>query len=165
MISFRQRAAQGLQVGDTFQTSRSFSQDDVRRFAQLSRDYNPVHFDQRFATARNFSAPICHGLLSASLVTEIGGQIGWLASTMDFRFKAPVYIGEILTCNWIITGIDPRGRATASVIITNPAGVTVIEAEIGGVVPRVEERKVLCQMLAEGDSSNGLYHDEIQETH
>ncbi|OPY85817.1 MAG: (R)-specific enoyl-CoA hydratase [Smithella sp. PtaU1.Bin162] len=99
MAGFRERAAYGLQVGDSFRISRTFTDDDVIRFAEVSRDYNPVHFDARFANARNFSAPICHGLLLASLATEIGGQIGWLASTMNFHFKGPVYVGETITCS------------------------------------------------------------------
>ncbi len=155
MVGFRQRAAEGLQAGDSFRTSRTFTGDDVTRFAEISRDYNPIHFDARFAKARNFSAPICHGLLAASLVTEIGGQIGWLASVMNFRFKGPVYVGETITCNWVITAIDQNGRAKASVTITKENGVTVIEAEIGGIVPGLEERKVLSQMLSEGDPTNG----------
>jgi acyl dehydratase len=89
----RERAAESLQAGDSFRTSRTFTYDDVIRFAQISRDYNPVDFDARFGKARNFSAPICHGLLAASQVTKIGGQIGCLASVMNLRFKAPVYVG------------------------------------------------------------------------
>lgn len=160
MLSFRQRAADGLRVGDSFRTSRTFTDNDVLLFAQISRDYNPVHFDARFAKAKNFSAPICHGLLAASLVTEIGGQIGWLASAMDFRFKGPVYVGDTITCNWVITAIDQNGRAKSSVTITKEDGVMVIEAEISGVVPGVEERNVLSQMLSEGDPTNGLTHTQ-----
>jgi len=155
MVGLRERAAEGLEVGDTFRTIRTFTDDDVTLFAQISRDYNPIHFDARFAKARNFSGPICHGLLAASLVTEIGGQIGWLASVMNFRFIGPVYVGETITCNWVITAIDQKGRSKASVTITKGDGVPVIEAEISGIVPGLEERKVLSQMLSEGDPTNG----------
>jgi acyl dehydratase len=155
MASIRERAAEGLEAGDSFQTTRTFTHDDITHFAQISRDYNPVHFDVRFAKARNFAAPICYGLLTASLVTEIGGQIGWLASDMNFRFKGPVYPGEKLSCSMRITAVDRRGRAKASVTITKHDGTTVIEAEIGGIVPGLEERNVLKQMLSEGDPTNG----------
>ena len=155
MVGLRERAAEGLQVGDSFRTTRTFTDDDVSLFAQISRDYNPIHFDARFAKVRKFSAVICHGLLAASLVTEIGGQIGWIASVMNFRFKGPIYVGETITCNWVITAIDQKGRAKASVTITKEDGVKVIEAEIGGIVPGLEERNVLSQMLAEGDPTNG----------
>ena len=156
MAGLRERAAEGLQVGDTFRTSRTFTEDEVIRFARISRDYNPVHFDARFAKAKNLSAPICHGLLVAGLATEIGGQIGWLASAMNFRFKGPVYVGETITCSWVMTAIDQNGRAKASVTITKEEGATVIEAEISGIVPGLEERKVLSQMLSEGDPTNEL---------
>ena len=156
MAGFRELAAEGFQVGDTFRTSRTFTEDDVALFARISRDYNPVHFDARFAKAKNFSAPICHGLLAASLATEIGGQIGWLVSSMNFRFKGPVYVGETITCTWVMTAIDQNGRAKASVTTTKEDGAAVIEAEINGIVPGLEERKVLRQMLSEGDPTNKL---------
>ena len=128
MAGIRERAAEGLQVGDAFRISRTFTDDDVVLFARISRDYNPVHFDARFAKARKFPQPICHGLLSASVATEIGGQIGWLASAMNFRFKGPVYVGETITCDWVITAVEKNGRAKASVTITKEDGATAIEA-------------------------------------
>ncbi len=163
MLRFRQRAAEGLQIGDLFRTSRTFTADDVLLFAKVSQDYNPVHFDPRFAGARNFPAPICHGLLAASTATEIGGQIGWLATAMSFRFKAPVFVGETITCTWVITALDQNGRAQASVTITKENGVTVIETEISGIVPGLEARKVLRQMLAEGDPTNKLTDGQQEE--
>jgi len=155
MSGLRERAAEGLQVGDSFRTTRTFTEEDVSHFAQISRDYNPVHFDVRFANARNFPTPICHGLLVGSLLTEIGGQIGWLASDMNFRFKGPVYVGQTITCDWVVTAVDQKGRAKASITMTNEEDVTVIDAEIGGLVPGPEERKVLRQILLEGDPTNG----------
>ncbi len=156
MMTPRARAACGLRAGDAFTVSRTLNFEDVVRFAEASRDYNPVHFDERFARAKNFTAPICHGLLAASLVTEIGGQIGWLASGMNFRFKAPVYVGETVTCKLKIMEIDPKGRARASATLTKQDGATVIEAELIGIVPGKAERKVLGEMLSEGDPTNPI---------
>ena len=161
MAGFRERAAEGLKVGDTFIISRTFTDDDITMFAKISGDYNPVHFDARFAKAKNFSAPICHGLLTASLITEIGGQIGWLASGMNFRFKAPVYVGETITCSWVITEIDKKGRAKASITITKKDGITVMEAEISGIIPIDESRNILQKMIAEGDPTNGRNNSSI----
>ncbi|NCX61504.1 MAG: MaoC family dehydratase, partial [Betaproteobacteria bacterium] len=106
MTTMRQRAAEGLQVGDRFTISRSFTADDIALFAQLSRDHNPVHGDDGYIALKGFKAPIAHGLLTASLMTEIGGQIGWLAASMSLRFKRPVYAGEMLHCEWLIAEID-----------------------------------------------------------
>ena len=89
MKSPRERAAEGLQAGDRFTVIRCFSEDDIRQFAQISRDYNPVHCDTGYAELRGFKAPIAHGLLTASLLTEVGGQIGWLATGMSEDTQRP----------------------------------------------------------------------------
>ncbi|WP_454188770.1 MaoC family dehydratase [Pseudomonas sp. ADAK2 TE3594] len=157
MKSFRQRAAEGLQTGDSFFTlSRCFSQEDIQRFAQISRDYNPVHCDARFAEARRFKAPVSHGLLTTSLMTENGGQIGWPASAMTFHLKRPVYPGDTVTCHWLIKDTDEKGRATAVVTMTNEDGITVLEGETSGVLPGPQEREIMRQMLAESDPTNGV---------
>lgn len=133
---------------------KSLRQRAIQDFARISRDYNPVHVDLPFARLRHFDALVSHGLLTASLLTEIGGQIGWLGAGMDLRFKRPVYAGETITCRWTITAIDARGRARAAIVMTNPEGEIVLEAETTGVVPGEAERARLAAMVAEGDPTN-----------
>ena len=151
----RERAAEGLNVGDRFTVVRCFSRDDIHQFAQISRDYNPVHSDAHYSQLRRFKAPIAHGLLTASLITEIGGQIGWLATGMSLEFKRPVYPEEQITCHWLIVDIDERGHAKAEVRVLNEEGVTVLQAITTGVLPGAQERECLKRMLAEGDPTNG----------
>ncbi len=155
MTSLRARAAEGFRSGDTFEISRRFTTAEIASFAGISRDYNPVHCDSDYAALKGMRAPIAHGLLTASLVTEIGGQIGWLAKDMAFRFRRPVYPDETLTCTWVIRGIDERGHARAEVTVVNGEGVTVLEAETTGVPPGEAEREHLAKMLAEDDPTNG----------
>lgn len=154
MPDIRKKAIEGLAIGDTFSVSRTFSEQDVIQFADISRDYNPVHFDERFAEVKNFDGHICHGLLIASLVTEIGGQIGWLASGMTFKFKKPVYFGDTIKCDFTITDIDERGRAKAAAVFTNHYDILVLEAVITGIIPGGQEKQVMKAMLAEGDPTN-----------
>lgn len=156
MSHIRNKAIDGLKTGDTFSVSRTFTEQDVHRFADISRDYNPVHFDERFAKAKNYDAPICHGLLIATQITEIGGQIGWLASGMDFKFKKPVYFGETVRCDFTITDIDEKGRANAEAVFTNGDGEVVAEATLAGIVPGIREQQIMKSMVSEGDSTNRL---------
>lgn len=158
MNNLRARAAAGIKIGDTFTLSRTYRDEEIELFAKISRDYNPVHFDAEFAAAQNFRAPVCHGLLTASLATEIGGQIGWLASGLNLRLKRPVYPGETVTCQMTITEVDERLRALATLVMINQDGVTVLEGDISGVLPSPEKRELLARMLAEGDPTNALTH-------
>jgi acyl dehydratase len=154
MSPIRRKTVEGLKRGDTFSISRTFSKQDMIHYAAISRDYNPVHFDEQFAKVKSFDSCICHGLLVASMVTEIGGQIGWLASGMNFIFKKPVYFGDTITCNFTITAITNKGSAKAEAVFTNQHGTTVLEAVITGILPGSQEKQVMKQMLAEGDPTN-----------
>ncbi len=52
MTHIRKKAIEGLNVGDTFSVSRKFTERDVILFADITRDYNPVHFDERFTEVK-----------------------------------------------------------------------------------------------------------------
>lgn len=156
MTSIRQRAIEGIRVGDEFSVSRTFTEQDMLQFADTSRDYNPIHLEDRFAKAKKFRGRICHGLLVGSMLTEIGGQIGVLASHMDFAFKKPVYFGDTVTCRWTFTEIDNNGRATARVEFRNQDETVVLTATVKGVIPGIQEREILQAMVEEGDPTNKL---------
>jgi acyl dehydratase len=144
----------GLKVGDTFTVFRRFLENDMRAFGTLTRDYNPIHYDDRFASAKGFRGRICHGLLIASLITEIGGQIGWLASGMNFRFIKPVYFGDTVTCVMTIRDITATRKARAEAVYENQAGDVVLKAELFGMLPSEADFHVLKTMAAAGEPSN-----------
>lgn len=160
MTFIRNRTIEGLKTGDRFSISRTFTEQDMMSFADMTRDYNPVHFDDRFSRAKNFGGRICHGLLVGSMLTEIGGQIGVLASGMEFSFKRPVYFGDTITCVWTFTDIDPRGRAKAEVDFVDQDGAVVISATVRGILPNAEERSILKAMVDDGDPTNKLSRED-----
>ena len=143
MSEIRNKTIRGLAVGDTFVVTRRFTEADMLAFADVTRDYNPVHFEKRFSDLKNFNDRICHGLLVGSILTEVGGQIGWLASEMNFRFKRPVYFGDTIECRFIINEIDERNRARAEAIYRNQDGIIVLEADLAGILPGQPEKEVL----------------------
>jgi len=156
MSDIRIRTIQGLKTGDTLTITRTFTEEDMNRFGNITHDYNPVHYDNRYSATKNFRDRICHGLLIGAMLTEIGGQIGWLASGMNFRFIKPVYFGDTIECAFTIAEIDPVGRARAEAIYHNQDGLRVLEAELFGILPGNPEREVLRKMVSEGDPTNKL---------
>lgn len=147
MIDIRKKTVQGLTTGDVLSISRTFTLEDVLAFTQISRDDNPVHSNADFIKLKGFDGPICHGLLVASMLTEIGGQIGWLASKMDLKFIRPVYVGETIMCSLEIVSIDADNRAKADVRFTNGQSEMVLFAQLNGVLPNKSERQVLNQLM------------------
>jgi len=147
MTPIRCQTIAGLKPGDSFTVTRTFTEADMHTFAAVSKDDNPVHFDDRFALSKGFSGRICHGLLVGSLLTEVGGQIGWLASGMTFRFKKPVYFGDTVTCRFTIGDIDADRKTRADVLFTNQRREIVIEATISGILPNRAERALMAETV------------------
>jgi 3-hydroxybutyryl-CoA dehydratase len=52
----------------------SFSMEDIRSFAKLSNDYNPIHLDYNFAKSKGFDSPLVYGLLLSSQMSRLIGQ-------------------------------------------------------------------------------------------
>jgi 3-hydroxybutyryl-CoA dehydratase len=143
MTDIRRQTVDGLKAGDTFTLTRTFTEKDVEAFTDVTRDHNPIHSSQRFVALKGFDGRICHGLLVGAMITEMGGQMGWLASGMNFRFKQPVYIGDTITCRCTLVAVDRKNRAEADAVFSNQHGETVLEASLFGVLPNIRERQVL----------------------
>src|SRR5437588_7342211 len=99
-----------LQVGQTFTFRRTFTQGDVALFCGVTGDYNPYHIDYLFLQESWFKRLIIPGLLTASMITHIGGMIGFLATEMSFEFPAAVYVGDTITCTVTIDEKDEVKR-------------------------------------------------------
>jgi len=154
MTSIRMKAVRGINIGDQFSITRTFTEKDTIDFAKICGDYNPVHFDERFANVKHFKGRICQGLLIGSLLTEIGGQIGWLATEMNFKFKKPVYFGDTIKCELTFNDINTNGFAEADAVFKRLDGIVVLEAVVKGYLPGEPEREVMNMMIEEGDPTN-----------
>ena len=156
MSRMRKKAAHGIQAGDVFTVTRTFSQEETEAFGNLTKDYNPVHYDPDFAGIKGFPQLILHGLLTAGMVCEVGGQLAWLATAMEFRFRRPVFFSDTITCTVTVTSVDRRGWAKAEALYTNQRGEVVVSARMQGQVPRGESQEALSRRLEQGDPYNPL---------
>ncbi|MBA2391477.1 MAG: MaoC family dehydratase [Ktedonobacteraceae bacterium] len=126
-------AFEAIQEGQTFTFRRTFTEGDVALFCGVTGDYNPYHIDQQFVETSWFGRRIIPGLLTASMVTHIGGMIGFLATEMSFQFPVAVYIGDTVTCTVTMHEKDVvRRMIRASARFLNQDGVEVIRATFSG---------------------------------
>ena len=154
------RAVQGLKEGDSFTYTREFTKDETKSFGDITRDYNPVHYDLRWADMKGFKGLICHGLLVGSMICEFGGQVGWLATGMNFKYIKPVYFDDTIHCTITITQIEENGRAEAEAFFTNQDDIQVCYAHMTGRIPKPQERELLEQMISEKDPTNKLSNEK-----
>ena len=123
-----------IKIGDTFSTSREVTDDVIRKFAEVSGDYNPIHLDEEFAKTTRFGKRIAHGMLSGAFISAVLGnefkdrKIVYLSQTM--KFTAPVFIGDTVTATARITNIrEDRGIVTLETVCTNQNGETLVNGE------------------------------------
>lgn len=123
-----------LNVGDTASRSKAITDEDVRTFAAISGDHNPIHVDDEFASQTMFGKRIAHGMLSASLISAVlandlpGHGSIYLGQTL--KFKAPVFIGDEITARVTVTSVrDGKPIAKLETVCTNQRDEIVIEGE------------------------------------
>ena len=123
-----------LKIGDTFSTSREVTDEVIRKFAEVSGDYNPIHLDEEFAKTTRFGKRIAHGMLSAAFISAVLGnefkerKIVYLSQTL--KFTAPVYIGDIVTASSTVTNIrEDKSIVTLETVCTNQNGETLVKGE------------------------------------
>jgi|JI10StandDraft_1071094.scaffolds.fasta_scaffold164099_3 acyl dehydratase len=77
---------------------RIMTDEDIRKFAELSGDFNPLHMDDEFAKANIFGQRIAHGLLGLSIAsglkTDEPSYYILAFKGLEWQFKRPIFIGD-----------------------------------------------------------------------
>lgn len=77
---------------------RTMTDADIRSFAELSGDFNPLHTDDAFAKANIFGQRIAHGLLGLSIAsglkTDEPSYYILAFKEVSWKFKRPIFIGD-----------------------------------------------------------------------
>lgn len=106
-----------LKVGDSFEIVKTFSKDEVEKFAELSQDNNPVHLDEIYAKSTIFKRCVIHGaFISSYFSTILGTKLpgpGTIYLSQTTRFLKPVFINDQIKIRVEVTEI----RANKAVAI------------------------------------------------
>jgi acyl dehydratase len=87
--------------GDRASLSRRVEAADIRRFTDISGDRNPLHYDERAASASRFGEIVVQGGVTSAILNAVvaerlpGPGTVFLNVTWDFR--APVRPGDEIT--------------------------------------------------------------------
>ena len=117
--------------GDTFESKRSYSREDVLAFARLTGDNNPIHIDEDFGENSQFGRNIVHGnLVVATFSADIGNKFpgpGTIVIQKEIVFIRPVFMGETYTLLSKISSIN-RNENTAVIkcFLKNSSGKNCI---------------------------------------
>ena len=100
-----------ISIGMTGTFENRITDKDVRSFAKISGDYNPIHLDEAFAKDSIFGQRICHGILTASHISATLSTFpgpGWIYVNQSLQFRAPVKIGDTVTTHVKVQNCIPE---------------------------------------------------------
>lgn len=118
-------------LGDKAAFTRTLTEADVALFIGTTWDVNPLHTDEVYCSATPFKHRIVPGLLTASLLTHLGGLWAFLATEMDFHFLGPVYVGDSITAEAEVAEINAQtGAVLLRCKCTNQAGSEVLRGDV-----------------------------------
>ena len=121
-----------IAVGQRASRSLTLTAQHVRMFAELSGDYNPLHFDEAFAARTKFGRLVVQGGLTTGLLhglvaMDLPGP-GSVFLSQDWKFTAPVYIGDTITADVEVLSVHPSKPVTElRVRVARDDGTTVLE--------------------------------------
>jgi acyl dehydratase len=123
-----------VQVGQRAARDLTVTAEHVRLYTEITGDRNPLHYDEKFAAQTQFGrlvvqGGITTGLLHALVAMDMPGP-GSVFLSQNWKFTAPVYIGDTITAEAEVVKVHESKPVTAlAVRVKRQTGETVLEGE------------------------------------
>ena len=122
-------------VGQRATRSLKLEMDHVKKFAEITGDYNPLHFNKEFTSKTKFKELVVQGglttgLMHALVAMDMPGP-GTVFLSQNWKFTAPVYIGDTITAEATVLSVHAsKPVSQMSVTIRRQTGEVVLEGEV-----------------------------------
>ena len=123
-----------LEQGATVTRSLTVSAEHVAAYADITGDRNPLHFDPQFAARTRFGRLVAQGglttgLLHALVAMDLPGP-GTVFLSQDWKFTAPVFIGDTITAHAEVLDVHAtKPVCQLGIRVERQDGETVLEGE------------------------------------
>ena len=121
-------------VGQKASRSLTLTENHVKSYAEMTGDYNPLHFDADFTSKTTFKKLVVQGglttgLLHALVAMDLPGP-GTVFLNQSFQFIAPVFIGDTITAEAEVVKVHAtKPVTTLKISIIRQTGEKVLEGE------------------------------------
>lgn len=122
-------------VGQVARIQRTFTEEDVRLYSKLIREYNQVYSREETVWKSHFEGPIVPGLLSEGLIIEgVSKKLPGTACVLlqkEIVYSHPIYIGDTICAELQIIDMNhQRNWITQKVSCTNQHGKEVMKGQV-----------------------------------
>ena len=99
-----------MKIGLTRSISKIMGDSEIKSFAEISEDRNPLHLSDEAGQNSIFGRRVAHGMLSASLFSALLGEKlpghGAIYLSQSLQFIAPVYPGDKVDASVTVEKIE-----------------------------------------------------------
>ena len=137
------RTIDTFEIGQSADYVRTITDADIRRFADVSGDDNPVHLDEAFAAATPFKTRIAHGMLAGAFISTVLGTrlpgYGCIYISQRMTFRAPMRIGDKVVTTATVKAIDAERRRVTMETVCTIGDTVAVSGEAVLQVPRKKD--------------------------
>lgn len=120
-------------------TGRTVTEADLTLFSMLSGDWNPIHSNTEYSKSTPYGERLVHGVFGMAICTGMLHEFGIFNRSViamlgfkDWRFKAPIFIGDTLRLELRITEVKydedrNRGKVGREFKLINQDDIVVQE--------------------------------------
>ncbi len=129
-----------IKIGMSESYTQTITDADIKSFAGISGDKNPVHMSDEYAADSPFKKRIAHGMISSSFFsalfgTKLPGE-GCVYVKQDLTFRKPVYIGDTVVATVSVIDINLKKRRVFFNTICKVEKIIVISGKAELFVPK-----------------------------
>jgi 3-hydroxybutyryl-CoA dehydratase len=123
-----------IEIGQKADIRRIITDEDIKKFANVSGDRNLIHLDEEYAKKTFFQGRIAHGMFSAALISAVLANKlpgpGSIYLKQELRFIKPIRIGDTITVAVeVIKKEDEKERVILRTSCTNQHCELVVDGE------------------------------------
>jgi acyl dehydratase len=121
-------------VGQRATRSLHLTANHVKMFAEMTGDYNPLHFDEAFVAKTKFKKLVVQGglttgILNALVATDMPGP-GTVFLSQNWKFVAPVFIGDTITAEAVVLSVHAtKPVCQLAIKVMRQTGEVVLDGE------------------------------------
>lgn len=87
-----------MKIGDSAETIKKISNEDIVKFSEITGDLNPLHLDTEYAKKSIFKKKIAHGILVSGLISAVIANklpgVGSIYLSQTLKFIKPVFVND-----------------------------------------------------------------------
>lgn len=121
-------------VGQSAKRSLHLTANHVKMFAEMTGDYNPLHFDEAFTAKTKFKKLVVQGglttgILNALVATDMPGP-GTVFLSQNWKFVTPVFIGDTITAEAVVLSVHAtKPVCQLDIKVKRQTGEVVLDGE------------------------------------